>query len=440
MKLNISYPTTGCQKVVEIDDENKLRAFYDKRMSHEVTGDHLGDDFKGYVFKISGGNDKQGFAMKQGILSAGRVRMLVRPGHSCYRPRKRGERKRKSVRGCIVGADLSVLNLVVVKKGESEIEGLTDSSKPRRLGPKRATRIRKLFNLTKEDDVRKYAIRRKIEKDGKKPVTKAPKIQRLVTPRRLQRKRAHVAEIRHRWEKTRSEAETYNALLALRHKEAREARASKLEKKRSESRKLSEKSTEAPAKTDAAKAKSAPAAGKVDAAKKNTSKTGSCTGICTCTCCGQNRKERNKNFGGTTKETGREEEEGRGSEGQSCTKAVKTDGFETRPSSLRTHRFVSSFSLHSFFSFHPLHSTACQHLPLSHFTRDFYPLASHLSPPKLPLHVFCFLVLRPGIASIFLVSPRLGGFLSSLSHSLSMHSLLMSIRILVVVPDIPGSD
>jgi len=268
MKLNISYPTTGCQKVVEIDDENKLRAFYDKRMSHEVTGDHLGDDFKGYVFKISGGNDKQGFAMKQGILSAGRVRMLVRPGHSCYRPRKRGERKRKSVRGCIVGADLSVLNLVVVKKGESEIEGLTDSSKPRRLGPKRATRIRKLFNLTKEDDVRKYAIRRKIEKDGKKPVTKAPKIQRLVTPRRLQRKRAHVAEIRHRWEKTRSEAETYNALLALRHKEAREARASKLEKKRSESRKLSEKATETPAKTDAAKAKSAPAAGKADAAKK----------------------------------------------------------------------------------------------------------------------------------------------------------------------------
>jgi len=271
MKLNISFPATGCQKVVEIDDENKLRAFYDKRMSHEVTGDHLGDDFKGYVFKISGGNDKQGFAMKQGILSAGRVRMLVRPGHSCYRPRKRGERKRKSVRGCIVGADLSVLNLVVVKKGENEIEGLTDSSKPRRLGPKRATRIRKLFNLTKEDDVRKFAIRRKVEKDGKKPVTKAPKIQRLVTPRRLQHKRAHVAEIRHRYEKTRKEAETYNALLALRHKEAREARATKLHKQRSESRKLSEKS-EAAAKTEA-KTGSAPAPAASDKAKKSAAAT-----------------------------------------------------------------------------------------------------------------------------------------------------------------------
>lgn len=156
------------------------RSFYDKRISHEVTGDCLGDDFKGYVFKISGGNDKQGFAMKQGVLTTQRVRLLFRDGMSGYRIRKRGERKRKSTRGCIVSADLSVLNLVVVKKGEAEIEGLTDTQKPRRLGPKRASKIRKLFNLEKGDDVRKYVIRREITKDGKKSVFKAPKIQRLV--------------------------------------------------------------------------------------------------------------------------------------------------------------------------------------------------------------------------------------------------------------------
>lgn len=33
MKLNISYPATGCQKVYEIDDEQKLKQFYDKRMA-----------------------------------------------------------------------------------------------------------------------------------------------------------------------------------------------------------------------------------------------------------------------------------------------------------------------------------------------------------------------------------------------------------------------
>ena len=33
MKLNISYPATGCQKVFEVDDEQKIKHFYDKRMA-----------------------------------------------------------------------------------------------------------------------------------------------------------------------------------------------------------------------------------------------------------------------------------------------------------------------------------------------------------------------------------------------------------------------
>jgi small subunit ribosomal protein S6e len=252
MKLNISYPATGCQKLVEIDDDNKLRNFYDKRISQEVEGDFLGDDFKGYIFKISGGNDKQGFPMKQGVLTAARVRILMREGYSCYRQRKRGERKKKSVRGCIVSADLSVLNLVVVKKGDNEIAGLTDTEKPRRLGPKRANTIRKLFNLSKEDDVRKYVVRRTITKEGKKPYTKAPKIQRLITPQRLQHKRQRIAIKKERYTKSRKEAEEYNSLLSKRVKEAKDKRHERIAKKRSESRKESEKA-EAPKATKAAK-------------------------------------------------------------------------------------------------------------------------------------------------------------------------------------------
>ena len=179
MKLNISFPATGCQKLIEVDDERKLRTFYEKRMATEVAADALGEEWKGYVVRISGGNDKQGFPMKQGVLTHGRVRLLLSKGHSCYRPRRTGERKRKSVRGCIVDANLSVLNLVIVKKGEKDIPGLTDTTVPRRLGPKRASRIRKLFNLSKEDDVRQYVVRKPLNKEGKKPRTKAPKIQSM---------------------------------------------------------------------------------------------------------------------------------------------------------------------------------------------------------------------------------------------------------------------
>uniref|UniRef100_A0A2H8TH96 Small ribosomal subunit protein eS6 n=1 Tax=Melanaphis sacchari TaxID=742174 RepID=A0A2H8TH96_9HEMI len=188
MKLNVSYPATGSQKLFEIVDEHKLRVFYEKRIGTEVEVDVLGEEWKGYVLKISGGNDKQGFPMKQGVLSNVRVRLLLSKGHSCYRPRRDGERKRKSVRGCIVDSNLSVLSLVVVKKGEKDIAGLTDTNVPRRLGPKRANKIRKLFNLQKEDDVRKYVIKRPLPiKEGKtKQHFKAPKIQRLITPVRLQ--------------------------------------------------------------------------------------------------------------------------------------------------------------------------------------------------------------------------------------------------------------
>lgn len=59
------------------------RQFYDKRLAQEVVGDHLGDEFKGYVFKIMGGCDKQGFPMKQGVLTQGRVRLLMHRGNCC---------------------------------------------------------------------------------------------------------------------------------------------------------------------------------------------------------------------------------------------------------------------------------------------------------------------------------------------------------------------
>merc|ERR1719386_546242 len=97
--------------------------------------------------------------MKQGIFVNGRSRILFKRRGTLYKPKRTGERKRKSVRGCICGPDLSVIALKVLVKGDGEVPGLTDAERPRRLGPKRANNIRHAFMLRKKDDVRKYVVR-----------------------------------------------------------------------------------------------------------------------------------------------------------------------------------------------------------------------------------------------------------------------------------------
>ena len=59
-----------------------------------------------------------------------------------------------------------------------------------------------------DDDVRKYVIARKFEKKGK-TVTKRPHIQRLITPIRLQRKRARAAAKKIGYAKAQRDASEY---------------------------------------------------------------------------------------------------------------------------------------------------------------------------------------------------------------------------------------
>jgi len=224
MKINIANPATGRQKLIDIDDEKKIRVFYEKRISQEVEGDSIGEEYKGYVFKITGGSDKDGFAMKQGLVTNTRVRLLLDGTTSGYRLRREGGRRRKSVRGAVVGPDLAVINLVIIKRGEKEIPGLAEEPLPKRLGPKRAQRIRKFYHLTKDEDVRGYIIRRELpkQKEGKPKRVKAPKIQRLITPERIQRKRRRINLKKKRLDKNLKEAAEYNKLIHQLRKDRRQ--------------------------------------------------------------------------------------------------------------------------------------------------------------------------------------------------------------------------
>ena len=210
MRITIAYPENGTQVCVDIDDPAALAALYEKRLGQDIEGEKLGGQFKGYLFRIGGGFDKQGFPMKQGVITPRRLRLLLKAGTSCYRPRKDGERKRKTVRGCIISDEIAALHIVVLEKGEQEIAGLTDKVVPRRFGPKRASTLRAMFGVEdSKEDASKLVLKREV-KEGK---FTQPKVQRLITPRRVARKNKMLNERKAKREATQKKAEAYQNML-----------------------------------------------------------------------------------------------------------------------------------------------------------------------------------------------------------------------------------
>ena len=252
MKFNISCPQTGCNKVVELQNEDKLSEILDKKIGDEIDGGLISDMFAGYKFKITGGFDKDGFAMKNGVLTQQKKKILLHKGDSMFRFRRglhrTGIRIRKLVRGCIVSHDIKMLHIKIIQKGEKDIPGLTEEkdAKPKRLGPKRATKILKHFGLLavyndkkKNAEERKnlrymitkFAPKRAVETKNGKKYEKRAKVQRLITPDRLRRKRVIKALKKARREQTEKEKKAYHELLKKTWTKAKKAEFKKVSKK-----------------------------------------------------------------------------------------------------------------------------------------------------------------------------------------------------------------
>ncbi len=88
--------------------------FLGKRIGETIGGELVG--LTGYTFRISGGTDKSGFAMRPEIPGARQVRVFVGEGFGFHAPR-RGMRKRRTFRGSAVSEETVQINLVVEKRG-----------------------------------------------------------------------------------------------------------------------------------------------------------------------------------------------------------------------------------------------------------------------------------------------------------------------------------
>ena len=133
MKINIAYPRNGTVKQFDISDDTlRKTTSTTTALATKSMVRCSGPQFAGYTFNLKGGQDKQGFPMVQGVLASSRVSLLLKRGaigFCAFRGRP-GERRKKSVRGCIVGPDIACLNVVVTKVGATPIEGVTDVPTP----------------------------------------------------------------------------------------------------------------------------------------------------------------------------------------------------------------------------------------------------------------------------------------------------------------------
>jgi small subunit ribosomal protein S6e len=109
----------------------KLKKAYQIEMkapdSEKLIGKKLGDKINGelvnahgFEFEITGGSDKEGFPMRKDIRGTKRIRAIL-TGGTGFRPKAKGERRRRSVRGNQISEDIIQINMKVTKEGSKPL-------------------------------------------------------------------------------------------------------------------------------------------------------------------------------------------------------------------------------------------------------------------------------------------------------------------------------
>ena len=115
-KVVISDPKTGKSRQIEVKDE-KARALIDKRIGDVIDGELIG--VSGVKLQITGGSDIAGFPMRADIEGPVKKYVLLSGGVG-FHPRRKGERRRKLVRGNTISEDIVQVNTKIVYPAETK--------------------------------------------------------------------------------------------------------------------------------------------------------------------------------------------------------------------------------------------------------------------------------------------------------------------------------
>jgi small subunit ribosomal protein S6e len=117
-KFVVSDPATRKSHQIEVD-QGRAIGLVGKKIGDDFNGDFIG--LTGYTLQITGGTDKDGFPMHPQIHGQGKKRVLL-AGAPGFHPLKKGMRKRKTVRGDTISAEITQVNVKVLKKGSVSLD------------------------------------------------------------------------------------------------------------------------------------------------------------------------------------------------------------------------------------------------------------------------------------------------------------------------------
>lgn len=163
-KFVISEPETRKSFQLEVD-QAKAIGLLGKKIGEEFSGDLLG--LNGYMLKITGGTDKDGFPMHSQVHGQVRKKVLLSqpPG---FHPTKKGERRRKIVRGDTLSADIAQVNVKITKKGEKPIDQIIPQ-KAKKEEPKEEKKTEEKKEVKEEKKAEEKKVEQKPEvKEEKK--------------------------------------------------------------------------------------------------------------------------------------------------------------------------------------------------------------------------------------------------------------------------------
>jgi len=111
-KVIVSDPQAGTSKVVELE-EARAAPFIGRRLGETIDGSAV--DLPAHTVQILGGSDKDGVPMLGNVHGGVRRRVVLTDGTG-FSAKKKGERRRKTVRGNIITDEIVQINMKIVER------------------------------------------------------------------------------------------------------------------------------------------------------------------------------------------------------------------------------------------------------------------------------------------------------------------------------------